>query len=385
MGRFLEKVWVRFGAYVTLSAFITLSVVVTFAMWSEAQDRVSFAQSLPTEVASEMLELIRTGKEHSRRANQIYAQYGPEDGPEISAMAVFGLSLSVFLGTVAAFFSARIFTRPLTSTIEAALRIAHGDLSARATPVQRGGELTSLIENFNFMADSLERLDRDRRESVAAMSHELRTPLTILQGRLHALCDGVIAPSDEEFQRLLHQTRHLVHLVEDMHTLSLIDAGRFSLNFSHVELGAFMQEVMLFYVQNADSCGVRLKLTLHTEPVFIQCDRDRMRQVVANLIQNALHYAASGGVLMFEVNNDGAHAVIEISDRGPGIDPADIESIFHAFFRANTDTTRRQSGSGLGLAIVSRIVEQHCGSITASNHPLGGACFTVRLPLASQD
>lgn len=380
MGRFLEKIWVRFGIYVTLSVFITLSAVVTFAMWSDARDKKIFVEHLPPEIHAEMIELIRTGKEHSRRASDIYVQYGGEDDPGISVMTIFGFFLSVFLGLIAAFFSARIFARPLSSVIAAALKIAQGDLRARAISLKGRGELTTLIENFNFMADSLERLERERRETVAAMSHELRTPLTILQGRLHALCDGVIPQSQQEFLRLLHQTEHLVRLVDDMHTLSLVEAGRFSLNCSYIELGTFIQDVVPFYTQRASSYGVEIRL--ETDTVFIHCDKDRLRQVLANLIQNALHYAATGGLLMIRVTQDRTHAILELRDCGPGIDTSEIESIFHSFFRGNTENTKGKSGSGLGLAIVSSIVKQHEGTITASNHPDGGACFTIHLPLA---
>jgi len=383
MGRFVEKIWVRFGLYVTLSVFITLSVVVTFAMWSDTRDKKIFMGNLPPAVQAEMLNLIQINKEHNQKIDAINQKYGLDTHEDISAMTIFGIGLSIFLGLIAAFFSARIFARPLTSVIEAALKISKGDLSARAIALKGHGELTTLTENFNDMADSLERLERERRETVAAMSHELRTPLTILQGLLHALCDGVIPQTQQEYVRLLHQTEHLVRLVDDMHTLSLVEAGRFSLNYSYIELSSFIQEVIPFYLQKPKSFGVDIQLD--TEPVFVNCDKDRLRQVLTNIIHNAMHYAATGGLIKIRVAQENTHAILEISDRGPGIDMTEIKFIFNSFFRGNTDVTKGKSGSGLGLAIVNSIVRQHGGTITAHNIPEGGACFRIRLPLATNN
>lgn len=381
MGRFLEKIWVRFGLYVTLSVFITLSAVVTFAMWSDARDKEIFMNKLPPTVKIEMLHLLQINKEHNQKIDAINQKYGLDTHEDISAMTVFGIFLSIFIGLIAAFFSARIFARPLTSVIETALKIAQGNLSARAIALKGHGELTTLTENFNFMADSLERLERERRETVATMSHELRTPLTILQGRLHALCDGVIPQSPQESLRLLHQTEHLVRLVDDMHTLSLVEAGRFSLNCSYIELGSFIHDVMPFYLQKSKGYGVDIQLDAET--VFVNGDKDRLRQVLTNLIQNALHYAAAGGLINIRVACENATALLEISDRGPGIDATEIQFIFNSFFRGNTETTKGKSGSGLGLAIVNSIIKQHGGTITASNNLDGGACFRIHLPIAT--
>lgn len=383
MGRFLEKIWVRFGLYVTLSVFITLSAVVTFAMWSDAREKEIFMNKLPPAVKIEMLNLLQISKEHNQKIDVINQKYGLDTHEDISAMTVFGMFLSIFIGLIGAFFSARIFARPLTSVIETALKIAQGNLSARATALKGHGELTTLTQNFNFMADSLERLERERRETVAAMSHELRTPLTILQGRLHALCDGVIPQSPQESLRLLHQTEHLVRLVDDMHTLSLVEAGRFSLNCSYIELGSFIHDVMPFYLQKSKSYEVDIQLDAET--VFVNADKDRLRQVLTNLVQNALHYGSAGSLIKIRVARENENALIEIRDRGPGIDITEIQFVFNSFFRGNTETTKGKSGSGLGLAIVSSIVKQHGGTITVHNHPDGGACFQIYLPIATNN
>lgn len=363
-----------------LVVLLTACVVAAFVYWDDQSEEKEFLASLPMDVRNEITYLIKSGQEKSPRINEIYNKYWMQDGPGVSTRVIIGIAVSLFIGVIAAFMSARVFVRPLSSVIEAALRIAQGDLSVRAQSPNTSGELSDLIQNFNLMADSLERLERDRRDTVAAMSHELRTPLTILQGRLHALCDDVILPSKIEFLRLLDHTEHLARLVDDMHTLSLVEAGRLSLNCTYVEMGAFIQELVPFYAHRAK--GYNVDIELHTETVFVNCDKDRLRQVLANLIENTLHYAAGGGLLTISVKQENDQAVLQLSDRGSGFSDGEIQWIFNPFFRGDNSSAKGKPGSGLGLSIVQSIVKQHNGSIQVSNRPEGGACFKMFFPLA---
>ncbi len=377
----LNKVWVRFGIYMALAMLLTAAIIAGFLFWNAQIRRDEFLATLPADVRAEMVQLIRAGQEGSKRADDIYDQYSTREPPGVSQEIFLSLGAILVFGLIAAFMSARIFVRPLSSVIAAALRVAQGDLTVRAQAPNTSGELKDLIQNFNNMADTLERLEKERRETAAAMSHELRTPLTILQGRLHALCDGVIPASKTEFLRLLDHTEHLVRLVDDMHTMSLVEASRLSLNCTYVELGAFIQELVPFYAHRAKGYGVEIELQIET--VFVNCDKDRLRQVLANLIENTLHYAASGGILEIRVFQEGNHAVLELSDRGSGFADGEIEWVFNPFFRGEKSLVKGKPGSGLGLSIVQSIIKQHNGSIQVSNRPEGGACFKMLLPLAA--
>jgi signal transduction histidine kinase len=378
----LNKIWVRFGIYMALVMLLTTGIIAGFIYWNEQRQEQAFLARLPADIHAEMMHLIRTGQENSQRADDIHAKYAPREPQGLSQQILLGLGAIIFLGLIAAFMSARVFVRPLSSVIAAAIRVAQGDLTVRAQSPNTSGELTDLIQNFNYMADTLERLERERRETAAALSHELRTPLTILQGRLHALCDEVIPASNTEFLRLLDHTEHLVRLVDDMHTMSLVEAKRLSLNCTYVELGTFIQELVPFYAHRATGYGV--EIVLHTEDtVFVNCDKDRLRQVLANLIENTLHYAASGGLLEISVTQEGDYAVLQLSDRGSGFADGEIEWVFNPFFRGDKSTAKGKPGSGLGLSIVQSIIKQHNGIIQVSNRPEGGACFKMLLPLAA--
>jgi methyl-accepting chemotaxis protein len=158
---------------------LTVGIVAFFIYWNDQSEKREFLVSLPSAERVEMIQLIKTGKEKSQRANDIYAKYWVQDGPGVSLLIVVGIGVSLFIGLAAAFLSARVFLQPLSSIIEASIRIAQGDLSVRAQAPGTSGELTDLIQNFNHMTDTLEQLERERKETTAIMSHELRTPLTI--------------------------------------------------------------------------------------------------------------------------------------------------------------------------------------------------------------
>lgn len=380
MVRALDRIWVRFGVYMAITVLLTVGVIALSVYLNDLQEQKEFLASLPANVRAEMNQLIESGQEDSQAADDIYDKYWVQDGPGISVRIIEGIGVSLFLGLIAAFISARVFIKPLSSVIEAALRIAQGDLSVRANTLKTSGELNDLIQNFNFMANSLERLERERKETVATMSHELRTPLTILQGRLHALCDGVITANDTEFRRLLDHTEHLGRLVDDLHTLSLVEAGKLSLHLTYFELGAFLQELIPFYTHRAAGYGVNIELK--TEPVFMSGDKDRLRQVMANLIENTLHYAASGGLLSIRVTQENNHAILELSDRGSGLSDGEIKWVFNPFYRGDSSYSVAKTGSGLGLSIVQRLVKLHNGTIEVSNRAEGGACFRMIFPLA---
>lgn len=381
MARPLNRIWVRFGIYMTVTVLLTVGILAAGLAWEEYVERSQFNANLPADVRAEIDRLEAAGLDDSPEADRIYEKYWPNDGPGTPEAVLFGLGVSLFLGLMAAFLSVRFFIRPIVSVAEASLRISQGDLSVRAQTLNEKGEMGDLLHNFNHMADTLERLESDRRATIAAISHELRTPLTILHGRLHALCDGVISASPAEHRKLLDQTQHLVRLVEDLNTLSLAEAGSLSLHSRLLDLADFLRQLLPVYEDRARAHG--LSITLAVDPVNVMADPDRLRQVLANLIENALHYAASGGLLEIRVAAENQTAILEFNDRGPGL-PSDVtERIFDPFFRLDSSRSRETGGSGLGLAVVQTLVRQHHGTVQAANREGGGASFRITLPLAS--
>lgn len=386
MARILKYTWVRLGVYVTLVTTLTV-VVLLSSLWvlQTLQLRAFFA-SLPADVRAEIQVLGRIGQAHSLRAMQIYDQYWKDDPLYGNVTAVaFTLIICTALASAVSFLLARAVTRPMSSVADAAMRIASGDLGARADRVTGTGELVELVEHFNQMAASLEALERERKETAAAIAHELRTPLAILQGRLHALCDQVIEGSSDEYQKLLGQVVHLGRLVEDLRELSLSEAGRLSLQCVSLDLAALVEDHLQAYVALAQRRGIRTDL--RTEPAMVIADPDRVRQILSNLFDNVLRYAASGGLLRVLVSTEEHWAILQVRDAGPGVPERLKARLTVSPYRERMTLASKvdplAEGSGLGLAMVRSLVQQHGGRLRVRNASNAGAVFTISLPLVA--
>ena len=289
-------------------------------------------------------------------------------------------SLALVLAACLALLLARVIAKPVEKVTKAAGQVAAGDLSVRI-PVKedaRRSETARLSHSFNAMAGSLERLEQDRKNMVADIAHELRTPLTVMRGRLEAMEDGVVPLSMEEVSDLHAQAVVLSRLVEDLRTLSLADAGKLSLELQEVDLAALARTAATNYGFSAGDKGVAVRVEGDSSVPAV-ADRDRLMQVMMNLLDNAVQHTPAGGEVTLHVENHAAGPRFEVRDTGPGIPPGAEERIFGRFVRTDESRSRSAGGSGLGLAIVNAIVELHRGSISARNSAGGGAEFAVRL------
>ena len=383
-----NRIWVRFGLWITATVLSTIALLaIGVLVFSEIQYR-DFYSSLPPAVQIELDELNAQSLEDSPRAMQIYGQYWTGDllfGEKWSL--VIGLLVCLPFGLAVGFWVSRLVTRPLASMVEVAKRVELGDFSARALPGKAHGEMAEMVVAFNRMIDSLETLEAERRATAASISHELRTPLTVLQARLHAICDGVIAADDTELNTLLFQVEHLGRLVGDLHTLSMADAGQLSLQKQRLDLAELVAETLDHLHPQLLQHGMQLEMHLPAPSDIgmadIRADADRMRQILTNLVSNAMRHAASGAwlgvALTVESDIEGrAWAVLRISDAGPGL-PSELRS--HPFQRfAQVPGKRRREGSGLGLSIVKALTVSQGGSVEADDSEQGGARFTLRFP-----
>lgn len=305
------------------------------------------------------------------------------DSLEQRTASLVGSSVIALIAAVAlALLLARLIARPVESVTRAAGLVASGDLSVRiSTPTEAGrhaSETTRLAHSFNAMADSLERLEANRKALVADVAHELRTPLTIMRGRLEAMEDGVAELSLEEVRDLHMQVLSLIRLVEDLRVLSLADYGQLQMKRSEFDLADLANAVVASARVNANAKDVKLGVNT-TSPVMLEADRDRIRQVMLNLLDNAIRYSPAGGEVTITVGTDEAGPHFVVRDEGPGVPPGSERRIFERFARGDASRGRAEGGSGLGLAIVNTIIELHGGSVAAENAPGGGAVFTVRL------
>lgn len=269
--------------------------------------------------------------------------------------------------------------RPVRELTHAANTLAYGDLTQRVA-VRGSDEMALLGRTFNQMAEALQKAEETRRALTADIAHELRTPLAVQRANLEAMQDGVFPISPENLQSVLEQNLLLTHLVNDLHTLALADAGQLQLEFSPTDFVALAQNVVENFKPAAIARQVNLSLDFHSQPLQkIFADPLRIEQVINNLISNALHHTPDGGFVTCKISNDNGRMIFTIHDSGPGIPSEALPYIFDRFYRADKARSRAQGGSGLGLAIARQLVEAHQGTLIAENHPRGGAILTLTL------
>ena len=278
---------------------------------------------------------------------------------------------------VAVYVSVRV-TRPVTALTTAARDLAAGRRDARVD-TDGPGELRTLAEAFNAMADHLDHEDRIRRNLVADVAHELRTPLAILQGSTEALIDGVDQPTPEVLGSLNDEVNRLRRLVGDLETLAAAEAAGLRPRTDPVDLADVATSAADLLRPLADERATTL--TINADPAAVVGDADRLHQIAVNLIANAVKFTPAGGAITISTGSNGAGACLEVVDNGPGIPTQELQHVFDRFWRgANGD---KASGSGIGLAVVAELVAAHHGTVTAGNVPGGGARFTVTLPASA--
>jgi signal transduction histidine kinase len=291
--------------------------------------------------------------------------------------------LMVVLPSLLAWWSARRFARPLTQLSLAAHRMTIGDFSARIelnkNHERREDETALLLKDFNSMAASLERLEHERRYSVAAIAHELRTPVTVLRGRLEGVRDGVLAANPQEFEKLIGHADLLSKLIEDLQLLSLAEAGKLRLEREDFVMQDFLKRLYTDYLVKAEQQQITLQLHLPPEEARVNGDQQRLYQVFGNLLNNALRHTPAHGSIKIRLAVQSQTLTLEIQDSGEGFTIDAMNRAFERFYRS-PDRGRQRGGSGLGLAISRSLVEAHGGKIELVKTELG-ACVRVTLNL----
>jgi signal transduction histidine kinase len=233
------------------------------------------------------------------------------------------------------------------------------------------------------MSAALEKGEQLRRNLVADVAHELRTPLSVIQGNLRAILDDVYTLDKEEVARLYEQTRHLSRLVNDLHELAQAEARQLPLNRQPANLNDLVALTGETFAPVAETKGVSLEMILPAQTISLNVDSTRLRQVLHNLLNNALRHTPKGGRIMLNLEPNSEAINLSVSDTGEGIPPDHLPHIFNRFYRADAVRSRESGGTGLGLAIARAIVEAHNGQISAasSGAPGQGSTFTVTFPI----
>ena len=275
-------------------------------------------------------------------------------------------------------FTLRSFRRlaaPTADVIEAVGRVADGDLSTRVR--ERGPrEARALARAFNAMTSRLEAGEEQRRRLLADVSHELRTPLSVVQGNLEALVDGVHPADGSHLEAILDETKVLSRLVEDLRTLSLAESGALALHREPVDVGALARDIVDSFAARAEAAGVALDAAVSSGLPQVDADPVRAREILSNLIANALRYTPRGGRVTVTARPDDAAVAIDVQDTGAGIAPDRIGRIFDRFYKSP-----ESRGAGLGLAIAKQLVEAHGGEISATSVLGSGTDIRFTLPI----
>ncbi|HUJ04992.1 MAG TPA: HAMP domain-containing sensor histidine kinase [Streptosporangiaceae bacterium] len=292
-------------------------------------------------------------------------------------------ALAVLLAGLASFFVARRIAAPLERLLEAMRARQAGNRDARIRNVRSVGVLREVLEGFNASTNALDARDRVQRNLVANMAHEVRTPVAVLQAGLEAIQDGLAAPSQESITSLHDEVARLSRMLDDLQDLASAESAALQLKLLPQDLAEIAAEAVARLAESFEAAGISLEMRLTQAPA--ECDQGRMREVVTNLLTNALKFTPRGGRVVVESGPDGRHLVmLRVSDTGIGISAEDLPLVTERFFRGER-TGDMAPGSGIGMAIVSELVRAHHGELNVASQPGKGTTVTVTMPRAEPD
>lgn len=290
--------------------------------------------------------------------------------------------VAVLVGVALGFLFSWLITGPMRQLTLAARKVAAGDFSYRVSQ-KTDDEIGEVSDAFNTMAEQLEKKEKSRRQFLADIAHELRNPLSIVQGNLEAWLDGVITPAPEQVASVYDETVLLSRLVTDLRDLSLAEAGQLKLSQSATELDEFILAQVASVQGRCQEKRISITAKLPDGLPYVLIDRDRVRQVLHNLIDNALRYTRAGGTIEIGAGEKTRGWVtVSVSDSGSGIAPEDLPNIFDHFYKADRSRKRGRGGAGIGLAMVKRLVELHGGKVWVESKKGKGSTFFFTLPVA---
>ena len=308
----------------------------------------------------------------------------PNDSPEAAFLArtARAIGLGVLAATVIAlalaWLLARTLTRPIRALMAATQAMMRGELGTQVT-IRTPDELGELGAAFNQMSRDLARSLHLRRQMTADIAHDLRTPLSVILGYTEALHEGKFRGDPAIYAVLHDEAQHLNRLIDDLRTLSLVEAGELPQWRMPTPPQDLLTRTAVAHAVQAEQRGVRLEVAAADNLPLVEVDPERMAQVLGNLVNNALRYTPAGGVVRLAAHADGETVCLTVRDTGPGIAPEELPLIFERFYRR--DKARTANGeSGLGLPIAKSLVETHGGTLTAASPPGEGAMFTITLP-----
>ncbi|WP_031514536.1 sensor histidine kinase [Desulfofalx alkaliphila] len=304
-------------------------------------------------------------------------------------VSLYTAVLGVLLATVLSLVLSRSLVKPLLEINKATKDMVEGNYNSRVE-VTSSDEIGMLAQSFNELSarlaekvKTLEQIDNNRRDFVASISHELRTPLTIIQGYTEALRDGMAKDESQRQQYLTYVHEELMRmrrLVDELLDMRRLETGQLKTNFSTVNIAQLTVHLIERFKPLFEEKNVSLQYDIPENLPDVKADKDRLAQVLTNLLDNALRVSGEGGQVSVTVQDLQAEISITVSDTGPGIAKEDIPLIWERFYKADKSRTRGGAGTGLGLAISKRIIELHKGNIWVDSELGKGSQFTFTVP-----
>ena len=280
---------------------------------------------------------------------------------------------------VLSFFTNKILINPLYEISKTARRFANGEVDKRVN-ISSNDEIGELAKSFNIMAESLEKVENNRREFISNVSHELRSPMTSIKGFISGIIDGVI-PKDKEgyyLERIYNETQRLTRLINDLLDLSAIESGKLKFKMKKIDINEIIRICIINNEQRLNDKNINLEVNFQSEKCFANADEDKMMQVVTNLLDNSIKYCGDCGTKKISNYIKGNKIFTEIYNDGPQIAEEEINKIWDRFYKSDKSRTNKVS-TGLGLPIVRMILMQQGEEVWAENDKIKGVKFIFTL------
>ena len=293
------------------------------------------------------------------------------------------VAVSALTAFVVSWYVSRRLQRSVTEVASAATAVAEGRFDIRVSPPHLGEDFDSLAQAFNQMAAQLQAVDASRRQLFGDLAHEIRTPVSVLEAYIAALEDGVRSMTTDTTAMLRDQIQRLVRFAEDVAGLAQAEEGAASMAFTRIDVAELVDKTTAAVTERYRTKQVSLATHLPAQLPPLWGDEQRLAQVLANLLDNALRHTPPTGQVDVYADTDGARLLLRVVDTGEGIAADHLPHVFERLYRADAARTRKHGGAGLGLAIAKALVAAHGGQINASSKGAGtGTTFTIALPLS---
>ncbi|MEG0773013.1 HAMP domain-containing sensor histidine kinase [Clostridium sp.] len=292
---------------------------------------------------------------------------------------IIAMFITLFLGLVVSWFLSRQISKPLVKIKEVANSMRHGNLEVRSNIRTNTTEIQELSNSINYLAEALQQQETLRKRLTSDIAHEIRTPLTTLRTHVEALIDGVWEPTKDRLQVFYEELERLTKLVENLRNLSNLEKSETIINKTNLNLTNEITKIVETFVPLYEKSGFKILTNLQMD-VYGVMDKDKLKQVLHNLLSNAHRYLNEGGIVTVSLSTMKNKTIIKVEDNGEGIPREDIPHIFERFYRSDVSRNKTTGGTGLGLTITKTLVEAHGGNIGVESEVGIGTRFIIEIP-----